>query len=239
LLEQRLANRRKRVLGRLIGSATLAVVLSIAVPGYGGVIKASNAGPLPSSAQDLTGLFPSEIDGTLLFPNGVSMFKLLIYYPLNFSADTTQISFGVPDTELFLFDANGLGVYANDDISASNTLSCLPSGGAGNPCLSARGAAGPVTSGVYYLAITRSANSPLSVGGNIFTFLASTAVAGPDLTQGGGHPITGWDNGVNTGPDFDLTQYKIVLSGATPEPVSWLLTASGLVLVFVRRRVGR
>ena len=220
----------KILTGKLIGNLVFIATVGFVTPCSGSAIQASNAGPLPSSAQDLTGFYANEITGSLTFPNGVNTFKILIYNPSAFSARTTHLSFAVPDTELFLFDANGFGVYANDDMSASNTLSCLPSSFA-NPRPTARGDSGPGAAGVYYLAITRSANSALSPAGNIFSFLSSTAVAGPDLSIGGGRPISSWDNAINAGPDFDLIRYDIVLTGTTPEPASWLLTASGLALL--------
>jgi PEP-CTERM motif len=180
------------------------------------------------------------ITGSLDYPNGVDIFAINITNFADFSAISGGAPFGVPDTELFLFSASWLGVYANDDDSGGNTLACLPSADASNPCSSTRpGGVGPTTDGLYYLAITRSANSPLSVDGDIFTFLSSTDVVGPDLSMGGGSPLTGWDDGVFTGPDFDLLAFNITLTGAVvlvPEPATWILIAIGLVLVLARRR---
>jgi hypothetical protein len=184
----------------------------------------------------------TQIIGNLDFPFGVDMFKIDITNFLDFSAITTALAFGVPDTELFLFDAAGIGVYANDDATASDTLACLPSADSSNPCPSTRPAGvGPTSNGTYYLAITRSANGPISIDGEIFTFLASTDVVGPDLTMGGGSGITGWDDNVFTGSDFDLTAFNIALTAASPiavpEPATWTLIAIGLVFVLVRRKV--
>src|SRR5580693_4094718 len=75
---------------------------------------------------------------------------------------------------------SGQGVYENDDATGPNTLSCLPSAGAGNPCSSSRNGLGPLSPGIYYLAITRSANLPMSISGYIFSFgTFSTDVLGP------------------------------------------------------------
>ena len=132
----------------------------------------------------------------------------------------------MPDPELFLFDSNGLGVLSNDDTTPGNTQSCLPAAFAQvNPCPSTRGSLGPLTSGIYYLAITRAENSPLSSGGFIFSPVLTTDVVGPDLTMGGANPIIGWDGGVNTSPDFDLTQFNIVIVDL-PEPALGPLTAA-------------
>ena len=149
------------------------------VPAFADTVAATGAGSLPTSAQDLSSdLSLTGITGTLDFPLGVSMFKIDIMNPLDFSAQTVAVAFGVPDTELFLFDSSGLGVYENDDASGSNTLSCLPSADSGNPCSSARNGLGPLTAGIY-LAITRSANLPMSSSGYIFSFPTfSTDVVG-------------------------------------------------------------
>jgi hypothetical protein len=195
---------------------------------------------LPGSAQNLTGTGVTQIVGNLDFPLGVDMFRISITNFANFSAVTMGVAFGVPDTELFLFNASGLGVFANDDATASNTLSCLPSVGGGNPCSSSRPAGvGPTSNGTYYLAITRSENDPLSVAGDIFNILNSTDVVGPDTTMGGGSPITGWDGDVFTGPDFDLTGFDILLTGTSlstvPEPPTWLLVAIAMWGFVLRR----
>jgi hypothetical protein len=218
--------------------AVLSLGMSLVLAGFADTIPASGAGPLPGSAQDLSSdLSLSGITGTLDFPDGVDMFKIDILYPANFSAFTVPVgAFGVPDPELFLFNASGLGVFENDDISASDTQSCLPSADSSNPCPSSRGGSGPLTPGIYYLAITRSANSPTSNSGPIFSPVLSTDVVGPDLTAGGGDPITSWDNGVNAGSDFDLTQYSILIDD-TPEPATLpLLTAAVAACVIFRRK---
>jgi hypothetical protein len=229
---------------KLLPSAFALLILICAAPAHADTVTASGAGPLPSSAEDLTGVNVTEIVGTLDFPLGVDMFKIDITDAADFSAVTTLVSFGVPDTELFLFDSSGLGVYGNDDATSTNTQSCLPSADITNPCSSTRPSGiGPTTDGTYYLAITRSANDPQSSGGNIFSPVLSTDVTGPDLTMGGGDPITGWDNNVFTSPDFDLINFDITLTGttpiATPEPATWALLATGLLFILARRKVHR
>jgi len=212
--------------------------LCFVLPIQAEIITASGAGPLPASAQDITGHLPTEIIGTLPdTPDAVSLFKFVISDAADFSAITLAEPFGIPDTELFLFDAGGFGVYANDDIDGGNTLSCLPSADISNPCSSSRPAGiGPISSGVYYLAITRSANLPLSATGNIFTILNFTDVVGPDLTIGGNNLLNGWDGGAFTTPDTDLVKFDIVISGAVPEPSTGLLAASVIVILALFRR---
>src|ERR1700685_2354412 len=126
--------------------AALSLGLTLILPGLADTIVANEAGSLPGTAEDLSSdASLTQIDGTLAFPDGVDMFKIDILNPLNFSAFTVSVgAFGVPDPELFLFDANGLGIYENDDASASDTQSCLPSAASTNPCSSSRGGSGPL-----------------------------------------------------------------------------------------------
>ena len=223
----------------MISKLVVAAALSLSV-GFANTIIAKNAGPLPASSQDLSADETlSGISGILDYPYGVSLFKIDIRNYLDFSAIVVPVgNHYIPDTELFLFDSAGLGVYGNDDLSGSNTLSCLPSASSGNPCPTIRNGLGPSDNGIYYLGITRSANLPLSSGGYIFASGSSMAVLGPDLSAGGGSAILGWDNGVYTNPDFDLTSYTIAVTGTTPEPETWtLLVGSGLALLLFRKRL--
>jgi hypothetical protein len=219
----------------LISSVVL-LGIALVVPGFADTVIASGAGPLPATAEDLSGdLSLSEITGALDYPDGVSMFKIDILYPVDFSAQTVPVgAFGVPDTELFLFDSSGLGVYMNDDITASDTLSCLPSSDSNNPCPSPSGGLGPLTAGIYYLAIAYSADLPLdsSSTDNFLSSVLSTDVVGPDPTAGA---VAGWDNGVYTSPDYDLVNYDIQITDA-PEPAAWTLIAVVAAFVLFRRR---
>jgi hypothetical protein len=166
------------------------------------------------------------------------MFKIDIANAEEFSAIVIGSPFGVTDTVLALFDSTDLGVYLNDDISGADTLSCLPSAVA-NPCLTALPpGVGPTVAGVYYLAISRSANYPTSsTSSEIFSPVFSTDVVGPDLTMGGGNPIIGWDGAAFTSPDTDLVEYDIVLTGTTPEPATWIMTGAACVLLGILRSV--
>jgi hypothetical protein len=223
------------------------LALGFVLPSQGITIVASGAGALPGTAQDLTGLDPTEITGSI--PDtidpilGVNMFKIDIVDPLDFSAITMKSSFGITDTELFLFDSNANGVYMNDDLGGGDpttyTLSCLPSADGSNPCSSSRpSGVGPTSPGIYYLAISRSSNMPTSAGNEIFNVLNSTDVVGPSISGA----VDGWDGGAFTSDDPDLVNFDIVLTGTTtsavPEPaITTLIGAAGLVLVFLRRKL--
>lgn len=214
----------------------VSLFLFLAIPGSASVIVANGAGPLPGSAQDLTASFPNEIVGTLAdTSDAVSMFKINILQPVSFSAITLNGPFFVPDPELFLFFASGAGVYMNDDQTGADTQSCLPSAGSANPCPSVRGGLGPVAVGVYYLAITRSTNTPLDALGNpLFFPLLTTDVAGPLVTT----PVAMWDGSGISSTDTDLVRFDIVLGGTVPEPATWISTAlAGLTLLLLRRKL--
>jgi PEP-CTERM motif len=146
------------------------------------------------------------------------------------------VAFGIPDTELFLFDSTGAGVYGNDDIDGANTLSCLPSADGSNPCPSARpSGVGPTSDGIYYLAITSSANGPLDGDGNeIFNIFNSTDVVGPSSSNS----ITSWDGGFFTSPDTDLLNFDITVTGVSqvPEPGVLGLLALGLLCIALRKK---
>jgi len=219
----------------LVIKLAVTAVLSLGLS-FGSTVVASGAGPLPGSAEDLSSQYPTAITGSLAFPNGVSMFEIRILNYLDFSAVTVPVgAYAVPDTELFLFNSSGYGVYGNDDISGGNTLSCLPSATGSNPCSYGRNGVGPTSNGLYYLAITRSANGPLSGTNQIFPGLVTGGAAGPDPTAG---PVDGYDNGVFTQTDFDNVRYAINLTGTVPEPATWaLMSAAGLALVFLRRKL--
>jgi hypothetical protein len=223
---------------KLLLSLVVLLATSWASSARADAVTASGAGSLPSTAEDLTGINVSEIVGTIPDQLGVDMFKINITDFADFSAITVGPgAFGIPDTELLLFNATGAGVFANDDISGSNTLSCLPSAGAGNPCSTPLPAGvGPTSDGIYFLAITRSQDLPLDGGSNdIFTYSLSTDVVGPNSGAGS---IAFWDNGVFTSSDTDLINYDILLTGtssvATPEPATWVLIAAGIVFILLQ-----
>ena len=216
----------------------IAVVLGTCVAGssFADTIVASGAGNTLASAEDLTAYHPTEIIGTLdgTNQNDASFFEFQILAPLAFSAMTVDTgAFGIPDTVLSLFDSSGAGVMLNDDITPTDTLSCLPAAGAGNPCPSSRGGLGPLLPGVYYLAISRGANYPLDTGNNeIFNPVNSTDVVGPSTSAA----AASWDGGAYTSPDFDLVNYDILLTGTTPEPGTVATVGAGLGLLLALRR---
>jgi hypothetical protein len=226
---------------KLFLSVVALLLLSCALPTYADTVTASNAGPLPATAQDLTGTLPTTIVGSITpgqdIYGGVDMFKINITDWADFSAVTIGGAFSIPDTELFLFDSTGAAVYGNDDSGmdgAAFTLSCLPSADSSNPCLAPRPTGvGPMSSGIYYLAITSSANTPLDIDGN--PIFASSLLSTDIVGAADGNPIASWDGGVFTAPDFDTDNFQIELTGV-PEPATCALFAAGLGALLLSRK---
>ncbi len=191
--------------------------------------ESGDAGQTVGTAQNVTGVANlTRIEGSLM-PDGndVDIFRIVINDFANFRADTFGTragGFPNPDTQLFLFDENGFGVYGNDD---------APGGGTVDSEL----ISGVVSSnGTYLLAITTFNNEPISAGGAIFDptgapFTATVTPTGP----GGGSALTGWDSNGDSG---EHGAYGINLEGATviPAPGAVLLAAFGLPIVGIAKR---
>jgi hypothetical protein len=170
----------------------------------------------------------------------VDLFKIFITGDQPFSAttrnrDTDQIpidlALGLPvelavDPQLFLFDASGKGVYANDDLFGS-TQATLTSGGLS-----------PLAAGLYFLGISGSGLNPFSANGNIFPAELFDQVVGP-TGPGGGAPLLRFE-GDSTA---SFGKYSIALTGAqtigadpavsVPEPgmtMGFLLLGAGLIV---------
>ncbi|WP_245728097.1 DVUA0089 family protein [Nitrosovibrio tenuis] len=194
----------------------------------------ADAGSLPATAEVTSGAgLLTEIAGTLTPASGDAqdMYKIHIDGGGTFSATTLDgVGF---DSELFLFDASGKGVYANDDVEGRDFApSMLP---AGHPLT-------PVTAGDYYLAITQCCSVPISSGGEIFTVGGRDhrAVSGP-TGAGGDSPVTGYSGTFVQNPTVG-GPYQIFLTGAhaaavpEPEVFALMLAGLGMVSLFTRRR---
>lgn len=164
---------------------------------------------IPSGAATL-----NSIVGTISSPDEADLYSFFIQDPAAFSATTVG---GVPansalDPQLFLFDANGFGVEANDDVSSATLDSTLPAGNQFSP----------TQPGVFFLGISDFDNDPLSAGGEIFDDTIDQVV-GP-TGPGGGSPLINFDG---NGDRVDTGSYEISLTGANavnavPEPSSVL-----------------
>jgi hypothetical protein len=177
----------------------------------------------------------AAITGNISAASDHDLFEIRITNCATFSA-TTVDQFGTPstaleDTQLFLFNSAGIGVYANDDdaneaaVPSLDERSSLPAGG--SPTM--------LTPGLYYLLIDASQSYPVSTAGLIFPnftltggAIDSTSVVGP-TGVGGASPLSGY-----TGTAATFGVYEILLTGAAPasvvpEPRSILLLATGIL----------
>jgi hypothetical protein len=209
--------------GRVAGALLIGAAVAFAAPaGATPWTESGDAGELVGTAQVTIGVGDlTSIDGDIA-ATSADLYLLHIYDPTAFSA--TTVGGATFDTQLFLFDSAGVGVYANDD--SSGFQSTLPAGNVN----------GPTAVGDYLLGITGFNYDPVNVGGLIFSPSGFSDVPGPNNTD----PLTGW-----TGTALsNFGTYSIALTGASfaqatsvPEPGTALLMGAGLLgLVLLRRR---
>ncbi len=201
-----------------------------------------DAGELISTAMNTTVLFPGQptsLSGRLEGIDGspadfVDAYLITITTPGSFRAETFQApplpgrtAFASDfNTQLWLFDASGMGLLANDDKAVADVSSLLTP-----PSTDGTGVTLPGP-GTYLLAISVSGVSPLSAGGSIFDLTdppGITQVSGPD-GLGGGSALIGWDTsspGAMTPGDY------VICITPAPSTLSALLLACAL-----RRRRG-
>ena len=177
-----------------IAVTALAVAVSLGLaPSAFAVSENGDAGELPSTSQDLGSGAVTSILGSFTSGGDVDMYRVCLTDGASFSASATSVGSPPLDTQLFLLDANGFGVYSNDDADIGQRSSRLPS----NHRFS------PTHPGVYYLALSSFNNDPQSDAGEIFPDLFSSSLY-PDMVVdaagvGAGEPIVGW-TGPTRGP---------------------------------------
>ncbi|MBW4608241.1 MAG: DVUA0089 family protein [Hassallia sp. WJT32-NPBG1] len=99
-----------------------------------------------------------SISGTISQTNPANLFQIYLTGGKTFSA-TTKINPGsLADPQLFLFDSNGKGIYANDDESVNTKQATLP-----------KGEFSPTNAGIYYLGISGFDYDPVGTKGKIFS----------------------------------------------------------------------
>ena len=185
-----------------VTAVAVAVSLGLA-PSAFAVSEIGDAGDLPSTAQDLGSGAVTSILGS--FPGGgdVDVYRVCLTDGASFSAATTTVGAPPLDTQLFLLDANGFGVYSNDDAAIGQRSSRLPS----NHRFS------PTAPGVYYIALSSFNNDPQSDAGEIFPDLFSMSLY-PDMVVdaagvGADEPIVGWSGPTRGPPGL----YRITVTG--------------------------
>jgi hypothetical protein len=155
------------------------------------------------------------------------LYQITITTPSTFSATTnnavTNSAFndGDPlDTALFLFDASGDAIAANDDTNGATVTSTLPVGNSLYATLAP---------GTYYVGISISGNEPENSNGQLLFAQSddSTAIRGPEKANNI-NPATLTDFNLDNYDDEEGS-YEIDLTGAAavPEPSTWMLLAVG------------
>lgn len=217
---KRLLNTWLPVVALAIGAATSAQAAAVYVEG-------GDAGESILTAANFSGTGPIDaIRGTL--DGDADMFAIYLTAGTAFTGTTTVSGFtyNAFDTVLYLFDAAGNGLLANDDdgdvSGAQSTISNYI----------------PTISGIYYLAITGAGYTPVGVNGAVFPSLwGQGGNVGP---LPGAGALTGWESITQ-----EFGDYEIVLTGASvapaasgvPEPASLLLAGVALGAAgLVRRR---
>jgi hypothetical protein len=202
--------------------AVCALITALLAPAAFGAVEVGDTGDLPSTSQKLgpPGAM-TEIHGWLGTPGAEKgdladrdVFQVCARTPEEFSATTYN---GIPstgfDSQLFLFDENGLGVYANDDgPSPTGPSSTLPANHPEGPKDDEEEDANGDDVDVYYLAISHYNFDPISAGGVIFR--DRVFVVGPE-GPGWASPVTGWTRlaGSPVGEMRVPGEYRIFLTG--------------------------
>jgi len=190
--------------GPIVLLTAIALLLTTASPAgaQGTVPENGDAGSVPATAQVIPGEV-DEITGTLAVLDQEDLYRVCLAPGATFSA--TTVGSEIADTQLFLFDATGRGVVANDD-NATSLQSTLPAGLSLNP----------TSGGIYYLGVSSFDADPLSAAGPIFEgeeIIDDVRYYVP-APPGGDEPVSDWNfQGTYTGG------YRVQLTG----------TASGCV----------
>jgi hypothetical protein len=221
-------------IARFIGALALSAAFVVLPARASFIWNEINAGSVPATAEFIHGQGAlTQINGNLDFDLntltwGVDLYIIQITDAATFSAQSEDGPGNVSDPALYLFNAAGIGVYMNNDNSGSDFQATLPPG---NPL-------GPLTNGLYYLAVAWGFSDALSFD-SIFSldqFLDTTGVYGP-TGPGGSDPLAGWNTSSAPG-NFDLpAHYTIDLVSAAPEPATLSLLIAAVTGLMLRRRV--
>lgn len=189
------------------------VVNSGSISGINSVKENGDAGALPNTAQLINNSAapPKAISGNLT-ENDVDLYE--IYLPGGESFQATTVRGSSVDTQLFLFDGNGKGIYSNDD-SSGGLQSTIPEG---NSFI-------PPAPGTYYLGITSFGNNATNANGEKISF-GSLENTSPDSNNQ--NIINGWTNS-----GFDSGSYIIRLGDAKSFANEGLQVNSGKTLALI------
>lgn len=155
------------------------------------------------SLDSISGTLSEDADLFRIFLTGGQTFSAATVSAETVEIPTNQAA-GIPidvviDPKIFLFDEQGNGVYANDDLFGA-TQSTLPSG---------PGGFSPEASGIYFLGISGTGYEAASANGQIFPSEPFNQINGP-TGIGSGLPLTGFAGDTTA----SVGEYQISLTGA-------------------------
>jgi hypothetical protein len=187
---------------RIAVTASLAVLALAGAPGAFAATEQGNAGDLPATSQDLGAGPVTTIWGSFSDAADADMYRFCLSDGDSFSATTVGAT--TLDTQMFLFNSQGYGIYANDDASGSRG-SLLP----------AHHRFSPSVGGEYFLGISSYNRDPQSPQGEIFQdnfvrWLYPDGVLDPN-GFGAAEPIRDWAGRAPGGPGL----YRITLTGTS------------------------
>jgi hypothetical protein len=191
---------------RLTRTAATALITAVSLVLATGALAASeegDAGDLRSSAQDLGADAVPVITGTFTTAADADVYRICLTNGTSFSASTVGAT--TLDTQLFLFTADGHGVYANDDWNFLRG-SKLP----------ANHRFSPTSGGEYYLAISSFNRDPQSPQGEIFQDDFNRTLYPDAVLDANGFgsegTLSGWHGRASGQPG----NYTITLTGTGP-----------------------
>lgn len=202
-----------------IGSGSITITAPTPPP-PGTLLESGDAGDVPATAQQATGDTGNlpTIVGTL-GASDADMYLIQICEPANFSASTVNPDTGVADTQLFLFDENGMGIVMDDDDPSGSGLHSVISSAFTSS----------LAAGNYLLAVSQYNKDPLNASGAIIWENQPFDVErAPDsLTSGGDNVVASWDANGGTGGAYHINLTGACYVGATSNCVADLDNGSG------------
>jgi hypothetical protein len=179
-------------------------VLTLALaPGAFAANEIGDAGDVRVTANDMGDSAVTRINGTFGDAQDSDLYRICLANGASFSASTVGGTLPASlDTQLFLFDSEGYGVYANDDWGTSHG-SMLP----------AQHTYSPSTGGEYFLGISQYNRDPQSSQGEIFLDTVNWSMF-PDGVEpangfGAAETLVRWDGR----PQGQFGTYRITLTG--------------------------
>jgi Bacterial Ig-like domain (group 3) len=187
---------------RTAACAVIAVLALALAPGAFAASELGDAGELRETANDMGAGPVTEIQGSFTDAADVDLYRVCLSDGESFSAST--IGATTLDTQIFLLDSQGYGIYANDDSSGSRG-SLLP----------ARHRFSPRAGGEFFLGLSAFNRDPQSSQGEIFPNSFNRTIYPDSIVDaagfGGREPLAGWA-GRASGPPGT---YRITLTGTT------------------------